>query len=184
MQLIVAGAGADVGVVLAQFVNVSAGGVLTVRLTPTDAAEPALGVAVKVPAYVAAALPLVTVTMPQLELAAQAPVGPLIVMPASAEYAIELIAVWPVLLKLQLNVAAVGATVGEVLLQPVSDSAAAVFTVRFTATEPAEPEFGVAVSVPLYVPAAVPEVTVTDPQVAPPEQAPVGPATVAPGIVE
>ena len=78
--------------------------------------------------------------------------------------------------------AAVGAVVGVVVLHPVNTKAAGVFTTRLTAVEAAVPAFGVAVSVPEYVAAAVPVVTVTVPQVAPPAHAPVGPEMVAPLI--
>jgi hypothetical protein len=60
-----------------------------------------------------------------------------------------LIAVCPPLTTPQVIVAAVGAVVGDVLLQPLNASAAGVFTVRLTLVLAALPLFGVAVSVPL-----------------------------------
>jgi len=60
----------------------------------------------------------------------------------------ELRAVCPVLLTVQVRVAAVGAVVGDVLVQPVNDRAGGVRTVRLTAVVATEPTFGVAVSVP------------------------------------
>ena len=94
-----------------------------------------------------------------------------------------MIGVCPVLLSVQVITAAVGVVV-VVLLQPLKDSAAGVITVKFTLVCAAEPVFGVAVSVPEYVPAPVPLVTVTVPQVALPPHAPVGPLTVEPVIGE
>ena len=66
--------------------------------------------------------------------------------------AVTVVAVWPVLLSVHANVAAVGDVVGELLLQPLRDNAGGVFaafTTRFTAVDAADPVFGVAVSVPL-----------------------------------
>ena len=60
----------------------------------------------------------------------------------------ELAAVPPVLVSVQLMVAAVGA-VGVVLLHAVRDRATGAFTSRLTAAVPAVPTFGMAVSVPL-----------------------------------
>jgi len=60
-----------------------------------------------------------------------------------------LIAVCPVLLSVQLYVAATGVIVGELLLQALKANAAGVLTVKTTLVEAAEPAFGVAVSVPL-----------------------------------
>ena len=55
------------------------------------------------------------------------------------------------LLSVQVSVAAVGAVVGEGLLQALNASAAcpAGFTTRLTAVDAADPVFGVAVNVPL-----------------------------------
>ena len=88
------------------------------------------------------------------------------------------------LLSVQVSVAAVGETVGEWLLHPLKAKAGAVLTVRLTAVEALQPVLGIAVSVPLYVPGAVPDVAVTVPQVAPAPQAPVGPLTVTPLMAE
>ena len=148
VQLMVAAVGVTVGVTLPQPLNDRAADVLTVRLTPVDAAAPVLGVAIKVPAYEPAAVPVVTVTVPQLAPPAHEPVGPMTVAPAIAEYPIVLTAACPVLLRLQLRVAAVGVVV-DVELQPLKANAGGVLTVKLTAVEAAEPTFGVAVSVPL-----------------------------------
>ena len=83
---------------------------------------------------------------------------------------------------MQLIAAAVGVIVGVMLLQPVKAKAAGVLTTKLTAVDAAEPELGVAVNVPEYDCATVPDVTVTVPQVAPPAHAPVGPEMVAPLI--
>ena len=88
------------------------------------------------------------------------------------------------LLSVQLNTAAVGEVVGELLVHALNARAAGVLTVKVTPVDVAEPVFGVAVSVPEYVPAPVPLVTVTVPQVALPPHAPVGPLTVEPAICE
>jgi len=97
---------------------------------------------------------------------------------------IELTAVWPVLLNVQVCVAAVGAVVGDVLAQLENASTAGVLTFRSTLSDAAVPALGVAVSVPVYVAAVVPVVTVTVPHVAPAAQLPVGPLIVAPEMVE
>ena len=85
LQVIVAGVGVVVGELLVQLLNASAGGVFTTRLTAVDVALPTLGVAVSVPEYVPALVAVVTVSVPQLALAAHAPVGPLTVAPLMAE---------------------------------------------------------------------------------------------------
>jgi hypothetical protein len=58
------------------------------------------------------------------------------------------------------------------------------FTTKLTDELAEDPTFGVAVNVPLYDPAAVPDVTVTVPQVDAPPHTPVGPDTVAPAMAE
>ena len=58
---------------------------VTTKLTLVEAAVPALGVAVSVPEYVPRVIPLVTVTVPQVELPPHAPVGPATLAPAIAE---------------------------------------------------------------------------------------------------
>lgn len=84
MQLIVASVGAAVGVILVHAVRLSPAGELTSKLIAADAADPVLGVAVTEPVTLPAAVPLVTVTMPQLAPAAQPPVGPATVAPTIA----------------------------------------------------------------------------------------------------
>ena len=66
-------------------VSVSAGCVLTWRLTPVDVPEPVFGVAVSVPEYEPAAVPLVTVTVPQVALPPHAPIGPFTTEPVIGE---------------------------------------------------------------------------------------------------
>jgi hypothetical protein len=65
----------------------------------------------------------------------------------------ELAAVWPVLLRVQLLVAGVGETVGVVLEQPDRLSAGGVrgggFTTKLIAVDAPVPVLGVALSVPL-----------------------------------
>jgi len=64
--------------------------------------------------------------------------------------AVTVVAVCPLLLSVQEKVAAVGAVVGDWLLQPLSESAGGDgFTTRLTEMATAEPVLGVAVSVPL-----------------------------------
>ena len=92
--------------------------------------------------------------------------------------------VCPLLPTAHRSVAAVGAMVGELLVQPLKVRPGCVFTVRLTPMEAADPVLGVAVRVPLYVPAAVPVVTVTVPQALLASQVLFGPDTVAPVIVE
>jgi hypothetical protein len=86
----VASEGATTGVVAVQL-NDNAAGVKTTRLTAVDVALPEFGVAVSVPlttapeVETAPAVEAVTVTVPQVVLATQAPIGPLTVAPVMAE---------------------------------------------------------------------------------------------------
>ncbi len=106
---------AAVGVVVAappEHASANAAGVnalaFTVKLIGNEAATPVLGVAMSVPAYVPAVVPLETVTVPQVAPAAHVPVGPLTVEPPIGAYEIEAALAVPVLLTVQLRVAAVG----------------------------------------------------------------------------
>ena len=72
---------------------------------------------------------------------------------------------------------------GVKLLQALIPSPGGESTTRLTLVEAADPEFGVAVSVPVWLPTGLAE-TVTVPQVAPAPQTPVGPLTVAPAMEE
>ena len=94
-------------------------------------------------------------------------------------------AVCPVLLSVQLNTAAVGAKRGELLLQLLNASAAGLgLTVKETGAEPAAPAEGVATTLPLNVPYAVPELTVTVPHAPTPAGQALGPVAVVPlGLV-
>ncbi len=132
-----------------------AGGVgpagFTVRLIDVDAADPVFGVADKVPLYVAGAVPEVTVTVPQVAPAAQEPVGPAMVVPAIAEYEIDVAPVWPVLVTVQLRTAAVGDVVAA---PPEHDSANAggvgdALTFKVSEADAVLPRFGVATNKPL-----------------------------------
>ncbi len=100
------------------------------------------------------------------------------------EYEIEAKAVCPVLLTVQLMLAALGSVLGVPPEHASANDGGLGLTVRLIADDAAEPVFGVAVNVPLYVAGAVPEVTVTVPQVAPAAQEPVGPTTLAPAMDE
>src|SRR5206468_3153398 len=135
-----------------QPVNVSAGGVLTVRLTVADPAVPeGVGVALSVPLYVPADVDEVTVTVPQFDVFAAHDAGPLLVVLAGEPYATDVAADWPVFPSVHIIVAAVGDVVG-VLLQPVnvSTGCGGGFTTRPTDAEAAVPAgVGVALSVPL-----------------------------------
>ena len=85
VQLRVAAVGVVVATDVGQ-VKVNAVAVFTVRLTLRVALAPEPGVAVRLPAYVAAAVPVVTVTVPQFdELAAHVVGPPLALVPAGAE---------------------------------------------------------------------------------------------------
>ena len=85
----------------------------------------------------------------------------------------------PVLLRVQVMVAGVGAVVGVVLVQPVKVNPAGGPTVKFTGTVAPVPTPGVAVKLPLYWPMTSPTVTLTLPQTEFAKHSPRGPLTVA-----
>ena len=77
-------------------------------------------------------------------------VGPAVVIPLKTEYVIFVTAVIPVLLKVQVVLAAVGVVVGVTMEQEVKLSAGnELFTCKLTGVDAPEPVLGVIVSVPL-----------------------------------
>ena len=125
-----------------------------------------------------------TATVPQsLACAAQAD-GPVTEVFEGLVYVTDVAGVSPLLPSLQLRVAGVGEVVGEVPVQAVIVKVGGVggtVTTRFTGDTAAVPAgVGVAVSDPEYVPAAVPLVTRTAPQLADEAAQVVGPLRLVP----
>jgi hypothetical protein len=131
VQLIVACVGLVVGVVLVHPERASTGAVCTTRLMLLEAPVPVPGVAVSVPLYVCALVPVLTVIVPQLLLALQLVTVPDKVVPLAVPYVMPVALAPPVLLSGQLIVAAVGAIAGLVTVHvPNTRAGVGALTVR------------------------------------------------------